>query len=536
MIAQECPPSWTKVLRAKTIGYLLAVEVVSANDVWAAGEIGGRRQFETLVEHWNGQNWSRMPSPSFGTSQENVLQDIAAVSANDIWAVGRYAGGTFSSLILHWDGGQWSEVPHPHGSSPNSDLYGVAAVSTNDVWAVGISFNPGETLLLHWDGTQWNQVAGPNTDVEAVSALATNDVWAVGGGIIHWDGTMWNEVPGPGVCCLRAIEAVSTNDIWAVGEQQVGNQGNERRTLIEHWDGEKWTEMPSPNVDGEDNGLRDISAVSANDIWAVGYHGAFTARHTLAVHWNGTEWTIVPSPDATTDHMFMGVGAVSHDDIWIVGGNGNQEEIVIERYSTLCPTLTATPVPTMPIPGSRSRTFSETGKTVSGLFLDYWESHGGLLQQGYPISEVMGEVSDLDGKPYTVQYFERAVFEYHPENQAPYTILLSQLGTLSYKTKYPRGAPGQQPNNSPGSVLFPETGKRLGGKFLDYWQNHGGLAQQGFPISDEFLEESDLNGLKYYVQYFERAVFESHYEYQPPYDVLLSQLGTLQYRQKYGPR
>jgi hypothetical protein len=73
---------------------------------------------------------------------------------------------------------------------------------------------------------------------------------------------------------------------------------------------------------------------------------------------------------------------------------------------------------------------------VSGLFLDYWDNNGGLVQQGYPISNLLGELSDLNGKPYTVQYFERAVFEYHPENQSPYDALLSQLGTFQYKQKY----------------------------------------------------------------------------------------------------
>ncbi len=83
-------------------------------------------------------------------------------------------------------------------------------------------------------------------------------------------------------------------------------------------------------------------------------------------------------------------------------------------------------------------------------------------------------------------------------------------------------------------MLFQETGHRLGGKFLDYWKSHGGLAQQGYPISDEFMEKSDLNGQEYLVQYFERAVFEYHPENQSPYDVLLSQLGTFRYKAKYG--
>jgi uncharacterized protein (DUF885 family) len=177
--------------------------------------------------------------------------------------------------------------------------------------------------------------------------------------------------------------------------------------------------------------------------------------------------------------------------------------------------------------------FPETGKSVRGLFLTYWDAHGGLAQQGYPISEEMQEKSDTDGKTYTVQYFERAVFEAHPGNQPPYDVLLSLLGNFQYKQQYPTGAPGQKANTEQGSRLFPETGKRLGGIFLKYWNEHGGLAQQGFPISEEFQERSALDGKTYTVQYFERAVFEAHPNNQPPYNVLLSQLGTFRYRDKY---
>jgi manganese oxidase len=90
-------------------------------------------------------------------------------------------------------------------------------------------------------------------------------------------------------------------------------------------------------------------------------------------------------------------------------------------------------------PPQTSRTFPETGKTVSGRFLEYWSANGGLPQQGFPISEEFMEKSDLDGKTYKVQYFERAVFEHHPENPAPYDVLLSQLGSFRYKQKYPNG-------------------------------------------------------------------------------------------------
>src|SRR4051812_7505834 len=89
-----------------------------------------------------------------------------------------------------------------------------------------------------------------------------------------------------------------------------------------------------------------------------------------------------------------------------------------------------------PPPGGQAQsdahTFPETQHTVSGLFWQYWQAHGGLTQQGYPLSEPLQAPSDLNGQTYTVQYFERAVFEEHPENQAPYNVLLSQLGAFRY--------------------------------------------------------------------------------------------------------
>lgn len=101
---------------------------------------------------------------------------------------------------------------------------------------------------------------------------------------------------------------------------------------------------------------------------------------------------------------------------------------------------------------SGCRTFQETGKTVCGRFLEYWTQNGGLAQQGLPLTNEFTEVSDLNGKSYTVQYFERSVFEKHPENQPPYDVLLSQLGTFQFQRKYPNGDPwiaGGQPAPAP---------------------------------------------------------------------------------------
>ena len=68
----------------------------------------------------------------------------------------------------------------------------------------------------------------------------------------------------------------------------------------------------------------------------------------------------------------------------------------------------------------------ETGHNLCGSFHEYWSAHGGLPQLGFPISEEKEEL--IDGKTYRVQWFERARLEYHPENPAPYDILLGQFG------------------------------------------------------------------------------------------------------------
>jgi hypothetical protein len=198
---------------------------------------------------------------------------------------------------------------------------------------------------------------------------------------------------------------------------------------------------------------------------------------------------------------------------------------------------------------SYARTFPETGKTVSGALLVYWVTHGGLPQLGYPISEPFLETSETDGKPYIVQYFERAKLELHPENAAPFDVMPALLGNMVYNSKYPDGAPDQQASTV-NPIEFSETGKTLGGEFREYWEANGGAAQFGYPISNEFQEKSPLDGNTYPVQYFERAELELHpatqsgvsvfanrlspaYQVAQQTQVMPAQLGTVELADKY---
>ena len=180
--------------------------------------------------------------------------------------------------------------------------------------------------------------------------------------------------------------------------------------------------------------------------------------------------------------------------------------------------------------------FPETGKQICGAFLAHWQANGGLAQQGLPLTDAFVEVNPTDGKPYLTQYFERARFEAHPEHAPPYDVLLGLLGQEQLQAKYGGTTPPGLADNPLGAacVAFPETGKQICGAFLAHWQANGGLAQQGLPLTDLFLETNPTDGRQYPTQYTERARFEYHAAHQgTPHAVLLGLLGREQLLAKY---
>ncbi len=89
------------------------------------------------------------------------------------------------------------------------------------------------------------------------------------------------------------------------------------------------------------------------------------------------------------------------------------------------------------LPGN-CQTFETTNRTVCGAFLNYWRGHGLDLGQpgtssdealalfGLPLTEPRMEPNP-DGDTVLTQWFERARFEYHPNNADPYKVLLGRL-------------------------------------------------------------------------------------------------------------
>jgi hypothetical protein len=66
-----------------------------------------------------------------------------------------------------------------------------------------------------------------------------------------------------------------------VGEQDTASGP---QTLVLHWDGSTWTIVASPNPSSTVNALYGVTAISASDVWLVGYYALNTATHTLILH------------------------------------------------------------------------------------------------------------------------------------------------------------------------------------------------------------------------------------------------------------
>jgi erythromycin esterase-like protein len=281
--------------------------------------------------------WSVVPSPN--PNSPSGLSGVAAVAANDVWAVGGSGSqaGIRQTLIEHWDGAQWQIVPSPNPSAQYNTLYSVSAVAGSDVWAVGYDANPSQvtqTLIEHWNGTQWRVVPSPspgavNNELFSVVAVSARDVWAVGFTtnsalaqttlIEHWNGARWSVVPSPSPGAndvLSGVTAVAASDVWAVGASNTLSQ-----TLIEHWNGTQWQVVPSPSP-GTGGVLSGVAAVAAGDVWAVGYYATGGASQTLVEHWNGARWQVAASPNVGTGmNLLNGVAAVAAKDIWAVGSS-----------------------------------------------------------------------------------------------------------------------------------------------------------------------------------------------------------------------
>ena len=232
--------------------------------------------------------------------------------------------------------GGWAVQPAPMLGTGDNTYGAVAAVSARDVWAVG-NFLPDDpkanqdatlSLAAHFDGTKWTYTPTPNPGPNFVTlfgvAAVPGKAWAVGvrldsGYRAHslieaWDGKAWHEVATPVLGSQRDIlfsaTAVSANDVWAVGERQ--DASGRFNGLVEHWDGKRWSVVPSSAL----GPLYGVASSGASNVWAVGQRDDSDAP--LVERFDGHGFSAVNVPSGGARGLLQGV-AVHGDEVWAVG-------------------------------------------------------------------------------------------------------------------------------------------------------------------------------------------------------------------------
>ncbi len=306
---------------------------LSPTDVWAVGKTGNDLNPQgtmgtPLVQHFDGDQWSIVEVALPANSNVVELNDIEALSPNNVWAVGSY-GNTFNAytktLIEHWNGSSWSIVPTPDQpeGSYDSELYAITSVSgkANDIWAVGAYRTPTQQvpIILHWDGVSWSSSKIPaqanNGALFDVVALSSREVWAVGNNqtstffSMRFDGTRWKVVNGPSLAFpvnfihLDSVSAVNKNDIWVSGHTKGSLlDPNHYSPFLAHWNGSQWENVTAKFMSDQpftpysfQFTTGGIKALGANDVWVFGNKfDPYLGSQANVQHWDGAKWVETP--------------------------------------------------------------------------------------------------------------------------------------------------------------------------------------------------------------------------------------------------
>lgn len=154
--------------------------------------------------------------------------------------------------------------------------------------------------------------------------------WVIKGGIddpdangsdtvTGWLTPVWTvkSVENPGTYnALRGITALSSDDIWAVGSSTatIGGVSQTFPTAF-HWDGSAW----SSNANGtnyQGNLLNGTSAISSSNVVAV---GSSIYSVGFAMKYNGTSWSSITVDRPGSTSPLNAVSSESGGDTWAVG-------------------------------------------------------------------------------------------------------------------------------------------------------------------------------------------------------------------------
>ncbi|HEX5404284.1 MAG TPA: hypothetical protein VFX16_18500 [Pseudonocardiaceae bacterium] len=317
--------------------WLLHTAASGHGTTWAFGITAGQgRPFGTLVYRRVDDGWQRVDVPVIGRANRAVV-----LSPDEVWIVG-------DGTSMHGVGDVWREVPTAELKDSTGQLFGLVAFGS-DLWTAGYAphanHETGRGTVQRWDGTQWTDQelpgVAPMWGLAGLGGVAADDLWAVGtvhgehgpAVAVHHDGAGWHRtdvpLPGDGSGTLKDVWALTSDDVWASGYWQAADRPGVRLPLLVHWDGSAWSIGDVPADTGQ------IGQLVATDdgLYGVGYTGG--SPYVLC--WDGAVWRSHPAPPSPEGarHCTLHGAAVLPDGRLLVVGATNDSARSGQPYAAV---------------------------------------------------------------------------------------------------------------------------------------------------------------------------------------------------------
>jgi hypothetical protein len=276
---------------------------------------------------------------------KDSLASVVATGPRDAWAAGQPASAkkTCWEDVEHWNGVAWRRVPVPPGLTGTPAPL-IAASSPTDAWI--FPFTPGYigslgfyyNYALHWNGKSWHKTTFPDGAEVAVDfpvAFTPRDAWVFGwvpltrlsGSLRYaarWDGRAWRKVKVP--AWPAAVSALSPDDIWAVGNTgaTASGPGSKGRNVALRWTGQKWRTIPLPKMKRPKTKAYYyeawyLAAVSRREFWWAYWATRPDSNKGLGgelLRRDGARWQQFAVPKAITDLEVLTQDG--HGGVWLL--------------------------------------------------------------------------------------------------------------------------------------------------------------------------------------------------------------------------
>lgn len=299
--------AWQQVTIPGGYGDFTTLSAVSPTEIWIASDspIPGH----ALILHYDGQSWTRQPTPAVEGTDSFVVNGLSMLSATEGWAAGygmRSDVGSYPpppiGAILHYHNGVWQLAKTLRGYN----LFSISMGSATDGW-VGGSL---ETLVAT------GQIDVSQHPPQPVKVLVDNPrLW-------HYSNGAWNPAPLPGTTqpdyegSISDITMFSPTSGWLTGNPDQVSSSPQLGETVYHLEQGRWVHIPTKEISNRRYAsISQFSFHSPDDFWVVGQSIWWTGIPS-----NSTPGASVPTASALNEGGYTPTAtpliAHYHNGVW----------------------------------------------------------------------------------------------------------------------------------------------------------------------------------------------------------------------------